>query len=259
MKTTLRDEYFRNITVSEKMLVELNGKLFEIIDKNNASETDANRKLWLTYIIRFDKKGKSVLTYSEAISCYKDARILERFIFAIDCVQSYRDKMFGKSINIGFDVRDVNNCRLVVQGDDSSWVDSTYSALIDIIKKYKNFNFIVRNPFMPFSVQIGGVIVGVLLSIKGAQWLEPKLKIQYALPFAFIIVFLLFSNIWTYLYNALLRCVDKVWPNIIFKEKQNNFTVVVYWAMNTLLSAIFLIGVTSVGLFIFNTCGSLFK
>ena len=42
-------------------------------------------------------------------------------------------------------------------------------------------------------IQIGGVFLGVLLSIRAGQWLEPKLKIQYALPFAFVIAFLLFS------------------------------------------------------------------
>ncbi|OQX87530.1 MAG: hypothetical protein B6D55_02940 [Candidatus Omnitrophica bacterium 4484_70.2] len=259
MKTTLRDEYLKNITVSENMLLELNNKIVEIINKINKTETDDQRKLWLTYIIRFDKKGKSVFTYDEAISCYKNAKIIERFIFSVDCWHSFQNKMFGKSVNIGFDILDINNCRLVVQGDDGLWVDSTYSALVDIIKKSKNLNFIAQNSFTPFLVQIAGVIIGVLLSIKGAQWLEPRLKIQYALPFAFIIVFLLFSNIWTYLYPALLRCINKLWPNITFKEKQNNLTIVIRWAMNILLGAIFLAGVKSIGSSLLNICGSLFK
>lgn len=259
MKSTLRDKYLRNITISEKTLTGLNSKLIDIIDITNQQETDTNKKIFLTYIIRFDEKGRSLFSFQEALKCYKDAKRIERFIFAIDCVQSYHNKMFGKSIAIHFDAFDQNNCKIVIQGDDSNWVDNTYSALMDVLEKTKNYNFIIRNSITPFLVQVGGVIVGILLSIRGAQWLEPRLKIQYALPFAFVIVFLLFSNFWTYLYTALLRCVDRLWPNATFKEKQNNLMIVFQWAMNIILGAIFLAGITSVGSFILNACGALFK
>ena len=130
---------------------------------------------------------------------------------------------------------------------------------MDIIKKYKNFNIIFRSFATPFLVQMAGVFLGVLLSIKGAQWLEPRLKIQYALPFAFVIVFLLFSNIWAYLYAVLLRGIDKIWPNVIFKEKQNIFMIIYKWMINIILGFIFLAGVKSIFSFLMGAWKSVFR
>ena len=167
--------------------------------------------------------------------------------------------MLGKSIAINFDMLDQNNCKVIVQGDDDNWVDSSYSSLIGILGKLKNYHVVVRNSITPFIVQVGGVILGVLLSIKGAQWLEPKLDIEYALPFSFVIVFLLFSNVWTYFYNILLRFLGHLWPNVSCKEKQSNMKTIFQWGMNIVLATIFLAGITAIGLFILNTCSSLFK
>lgn len=259
MKTTLRDNYLKNIKISKKDLQAINSKLNSIIVDANRKESNENKKMFFTYVIRFDEKGRSLFNFQEALKYYEDAKRIERFNFNIDCLQSYRNKMFGKSISIHFDNLNANNCRMVVQGDDSDWVDNTYSSLMDILLKAKNYNIIIRNPVTPFLVQVGGVVVGVLLSIKGAQWLEPKLNIQYSLPFAFVIIFLLFSNVWAYLYDVLLRCIDRLWPNVTFKEKQNNFIRVFHWAMNIVLGFVFLVGVKNVALFILNAVGSLFK
>lgn len=259
MKSTLRDESLRNLTVSESRLREINNKLWSIIDEENNKQSEDNKKLWISYIIRFDKKGRSLLNFEEAIACYKNARNIERFIFSVVCLQSFRDRLFGKSIDINFDKLDINNCRLAVQGDDASWVDSTYSSTMDIIKKCKNLNIIFRSFATPFLVQIAGVFFGILLSIRGAQWLEPRLKIQYALPFAFVIVFLLFSNIWTYLYAVLLRGIDRIWSNIVFKEKQNIFMIVRNWMINIILGFIFLAGVKSVFSFLATSWNGIFQ
>ena len=259
MISTLRDENLRNITVSEIALKEIDDKLrVTVLEANNAT-SDENKKLWISYIIRFDKKGRSFLNFENAMECYKTARNIERFIFTVECYQSFQNRLFGKSVDIRFDGYDINYCRLAVQGDDTNWVDNLYPSLIDIIKKYKNYHFIIRTSTTPFLVQIVGVLLGILLSIKGAHWLSPRLKTEYAIPFSFVIVFLLFSNIWTYLYAALLRGIDKVWPNIIFKEKQNILLIILKWMMNIMLGFIFLAGVKSLFSFFVNVWNSIFQ
>jgi hypothetical protein len=258
MKSTLRDENLRNLSISEKMLNEINFLLLNIINTENNLQTDQNGKLWINYIIRYDKKGRSLLEFKEATDCYKNARKIERFLFSVQCLQSYRDKMFGKSIEIRFDAIDTNNSRLIVQGDDNAWVESTYASLAEIIKKYKNFNGIIRSFATPFLIQILGVFIGVLLSIKGAQLLAPKLQIEYPFPFAFLFVFLLFSNIWTYLYAGIIQGINFLWPNIIFKEKTRAF-MVIKWIINVILSAIFLAGVKSVFSFMYSVLSGILK
>jgi len=74
MKSTLRDESLRNLTISEAALKEIDNKLRTIINEENNKQSEENKKLWLTYIIRFDKKGRSLLSFEEAINCYKNAR-----------------------------------------------------------------------------------------------------------------------------------------------------------------------------------------
>lgn len=259
MKTTLRDSFLKNIDISEGALEKINDKLIEIINAANEKETQDNKKMFPTYILRFDGKGSSFFAFDEALDKYKNANKFERFVFAVDCLQSFQNKMFGKSIAVHLDGYDQNNCKLIVQGDEPGWVDNAFTSLEDVIKKFKNYNFIVRNQMSSFMIQVAGVVIGVLLSIRGAQFLAPKLNIQYALPFAFIIVFLIFSNSWTYLYSILLRCLGRLWPNVTFKEKQSNFRIIVRWCLNVILGFVFLAGVKTIGVWLFNICISLFK
>ena len=175
---------------------------------------------------------KLTLTNPLAMRYFEDARRVERFIFTVDSIRGMTgNRLFGKSIDLRFDATDQNNCKLVVQDDDNNWVDAVFCRLNERIMRYKNINGIVRNRWVPFSIQIIGVIVGFLLSLWIAIQIAPKVAIDNALAFCFIIAFLLFSNTWTVIFEMALRFINYFWPNIAFKPNG-----ALHWLIQALIS-----------------------
>jgi hypothetical protein len=137
-------------------------------------------------------------------------------------------------MELWFDAKETNNCKLVVQDDDMNWVDSVFCKLKERLNKYKSFNFIIQNRWVSFIVQLLGVIVGFIVSLWAAIKISPKLAIDNSLAFTFVIAFLLFSNIWTLLYEGILKCLNYFWPNISFKEKGR-----FHWLIKAIISSAF--------------------
>lgn len=242
MSQYLRDEYITNINLDDQALLKINEDLVEIAKEVKLLGND--KSLIKSYVIRFDNNGFRLYDFEMVLRYFKDAHRIERVIFLLESQEAIEtSKLRGESIEIWFDAKDVNSCKLVVQSDNSSWVNSTFLKLKERINKYKNKNFIIRNRWTLIIVQLTGVIIGILVSLLIAIKLSPKLQIENALAFTFVIAFLIYSNIWTFLLGAISRCLDYYWPNISFKRIKG-----VHWLIRALISTAFV----SIFLFILN-------
>ncbi len=242
MSQYLRDQFLKNLSLSEEALTKINNEILELAEQVNrnldANSTDENvrKKILISsYVIRFDNKGFRLFSFDTVIKHFRDARRVERFIFILESVESIRsNKIFGKSLELWFDARETTNCKLIVQDDDVNWVGAVFCKLNERLDKYKNYNFVIQNRWVPFAVQLLGVMTGFIFSLWIAIKISPKLAIDNSLAFSFVIAFLLFSNIWTLLYEGILRCLKYFWPNISFKEQGS-----LHWLIKALISSAF--------------------
>lgn len=241
MSSFLRDESLQNLAISEDALRKINEDILDVVVRVNDQlkekyEGDElkRRFLFRSYIIRFDGKGFRLFEFEKAIRYFQDAHKVERFLFVVESIESL-SRTQGKSVELRFDALDLNNCTLVVQDDDGNWVDSVFCKLKERLTRYKNANRIVRNRWVPFLIQLIGVIVGFLLSLWVAIKFSPLLSIDNAAAFCFIIAFLLFSNIWTVVFDSIIKLLDYFWPNISFKAKGT-----IHWLVQALISTAFI-------------------
>lgn len=206
--------------MSETALQELNTALLKFRDENNAGiENDDPKFLSMTYTIRFDNKGFKIYEFDEAMKYFRSSKEVERFIFQLGSNEHLTySRSQGKGIDIIFDAKTPNNCSMVVDDDNQGWVDCAFLTLKEVIQKYDNKNHLMRNAFVGSSIQILGVLAGVLVSLWAASKASPKLNIPYPYGIAFIVSLIIFSNIWVYLFPYLIRIVNIYWPNLSFKE-----------------------------------------
>lgn len=251
MSQYLRDEFLKSLSVSESALIKIDDDILEIanqVNKNldmNSTDDNVRKKILIhSYIIRFDNKGFRLFGFDRVLKHFQDAHRVERFIFILESLESIKsNRIFGKSMELWLDAREANNCKLVVQDDDMNWVDSVFCKLKERLNKYKNRNFVIQNRWVRFIVQLSGVIVGFIVSLWVSIKISPKLAIDNSLAFTFVIAFLLFSNVWTLLYEDILRCLSYFWPNISFKERGG-----LHWLIKAVISSAFV----GISLFIIN-------
>jgi len=226
----LRDEYLKNLTLSEEALKEIDEELHSLQKKENQkidNDGKHDNYLSLTCIIRFDNKGFRLYQIDDVLKYFRSAKDVERIIFNLYSVNYLiSNSRSGKSILIYFDGKDASKCQITVDDDDKDWVDSNFLKLREIISRYSNNNHRIRNAWTTFTIQIIGVIIGFLFSIWTAIKFSPSLPLKYADGFTFIIAFILFSNIWTYIYAFILRAIDFLWPNISFKKREGIYSLI---------------------------------
>jgi len=220
MSQFLRDTLLKNLTLEEKVIDEINSELVKIRDEFNQSCSDTTKSLKLHYVIRFDQNGFVLYDFAKVKDYFRSAKSIERLVFSlISDEHNQSAKLKGKNIDLRFDAINQNNCFIIVQDDDQSWVDSILPRMVHLINKFANKNYLIRNLYVTFLVQILGVFLGILFSLWMAMRFSSNLKITNPFGFTFLIALVLFSNVWTYLYPFCLKAVDYFWPNIAFKER----------------------------------------
>lgn len=250
MARFLRDIKIANVTVSEQLLQLINDLLVERCRVANAAldgldiapEQKADRKLMLSYIVRFDNRGYRLLDSAEALRYYKQATEIERVIFTLDSVQSERNRLYGTYFELKLDAKEPNNCYIQASADDGDAVDSVYNGLLEILGKGKNRNGWVRNTWSQLLVQILGVASGFILSLIAALKAAPYLKIENAFVLTFLFTFLIFSNTWGFINQQILRLLNYSFPNVRFtREGKDSVHWLIQGLVVGLLVALFLL------------------
>lgn len=244
MSQYLRDKFLKNLSLVEDSLIKINQDLVEIKDKANQiiqqryagnQAVLSDKTLSITYVIRFDGKGFKLFEFEKALKYFQDAHRVERVIITLDSRESIQsNRLNGHCAEVWLDVNEPSRCMLSVQADDQDWLDLTFNRLEERLCKYKNNNHLVRNRFMDFAIQLIGVFAGIVLSLWLSIKISPKLTIESAFAFTFIIALLLFSNCWTAIRELIYRLINYYWPNISFKKKGG-----AHWLVKSLISTVF--------------------
>lgn len=237
----LRDESIKNVTVDEDILKDISDEFLSRALKINETIPESERATstktqLVSYIIRFDRKGYRFYSIEELLKFYKSAGQVERVIICMESQESrHTNREFGCHSELRFDSNDPNNCWLSVSSEEKDWVESTYSAYRDIISAIKNKNGIFRTSWTPLVVQVGGVIVGFLLSLVVAEKVTPLLSVDSPFVVSFLFVLLIYSNLWMYLNQLVLKGINLSFPNVRFQRKNS---YVLHWTAQAVVGGV---------------------
>jgi hypothetical protein len=231
MARYLRDVRLSNISIKEDSIVQI-AEVFEAralaLQQSADAQEDTDGMPFLTFILRFDDKGCRFFTIEELLHNFHRAKNVERIIFTIETVTSFKtNRTVGDHLELRFDKYDENNNILSVTSDDSDWVDSSFSAVQEILNRCKTNYGWARSTWSALGIQILGVVGGFGLSLWAAARIAKQLSIENAFLITFLFTLLIFSNIWSYISNVVLKYVHQVFPNVQFyrpdKDRVNWF------------------------------------
>jgi len=239
MAQFLRDAHLANIKITEdaiSQLTEVFANRAKILFDAATSQGNEDKKPLLTFIIRFDGKGYRLFSLDDLIMHFRRAKSIERIIITIETLESLRsNRLIGEHLQVRFDKIDENTCYLSATSADSDWDDSSYSAVQELLEKYKTKNGWARSGWTTLMIQLLGIIVGFALSLWAAARISPHLAIENAFIITFFFALLIFSNTWGYISALILSRVHLLFPNVQFyrpdKDRLN-------WLMQALIGGI---------------------
>lgn len=218
----LRDETIENINISEQSITRIGNLFIKRAQELNASlpeNAPDEKKQVVELIIRYDGKGYRFYQIEDLLECFRIAKSVERIVISMESQETISlGGEAGTRLMVRFDALQPDTCRLIVTDDNSDWVAASYSMLHEILGSMKNNSGLIRNSWTPFAIQIVGVVVGFIASLLVAIKLTPNIKVESAFVVSFIFVFLVFSNIWSYLNPQIQRFIYYIFPNINFKR-----------------------------------------
>lgn len=235
--------------MNESTLTQINDFLEGIRASSNKQWPDLEQRLrenrdvpddalLIDYVIRFDNKGFKVFDFSTLLRHYREAGGVEKIYFGLSSLKSKRtNQQFGKSIEVCVNAFNDQECKLIVQDDDLTWVDSNFLITKEIIGRFKNFYWLIRSDWTRVIVHF----LGLVITLSGSWFLAgqffPISVSASSFYFSFALFLILFSNISTFVYPAVLKIIDHLFPNIVFLEKRKMFY---YQLLTALVSAVFL-------------------
>lgn len=259
MAQFLRDEQMRNYSINLHRIDELFGLFEQYRDKLRVLGIPDDQ-LFLFCVIRFDGKGNRVYTLDELKRTYRQADRVERILFTLETAESrHTNRLSGYFMDVKLDRFDQNGF-LIVSADDQTWVDGAFSSVSEALGKGRAWYRYVRNTWVELLIQMTGAALVFLLSLSVAKTLTPHVKADNPLLFAFIFVFLLCANVWSYLQRAIHVGLWQVFPNVQFvKEGREYLHWIIQGCVTSVMGFAITYAVTGVGEFFAGTVGALVK
>src|SRR3990167_1544663 len=234
-----RDQHVTNLSLNEDSLSQISAVFANRARTINAGvpeNDETGKRAFFTYIVRFDNKGYRVFSLEELLRYFHQAKEIERVIFTVETGESLRSiRQLGTYIELRLDERDPGSCYLAVTSDDGDWVDSSFSAVQDVLLKCKNKNGWARTAWTQFGVQITGVTLGFVLSLWAAIKISQKLAIENSFVISFFFLLLIFSNTWTYLNQKIISFINSLFPNLKFYRPGKDR---IHWLMQAIIGGI---------------------
>lgn len=252
----LRDKHIQSVEIDEARLRQLVGLFegFHGTKKAGLTPEQATEQWFLSHIIRFDEKGYRVFSMAELIDLFNQGRAVERVVIALDSKESLRsNRQIGTWAELKLDAFAPANSWCTVTSDIKGDVDAAFAAIDDALKASKSWSGVVRSAPARLAIQLVGVILFFVISLWGGSFIASRLAIQNAFPIAFLFVFVLFSNAWTFLHPGLLRQIDKLFPNVYFKRPNRERWT---WLWQALVGGAVLSVLTALALIMFGYVGS---
>jgi hypothetical protein len=209
----LRDQHTRNHSITLKRIEELYGVFEQYLERLNAlgvSDTTFH------CVIRFDGKGNRVFSLADLQRSYRQARQVERVVLTLETGRSMQTgRVSGTYMEVKLDSFD-QNAGLIVSADDQAWVDGAFAAVTETLTKSRAWYGFIRTPLAELLIQISGVAFVFLFSFATAKKLTPHVATDNPQLYAFILVFLVLANVWTYLQRTIHFYISRIFPNVQF-------------------------------------------
>jgi hypothetical protein len=231
----LIDRFVTNVSLDIDRLKILRDVFFERKAQLVTHFNNKEDEVFVTFTIRFDEKGYKTFSFSEFESYYEQAINIERIIFSLETTASLKtNKSTGEYIDLCLDVKENSRCILVSSSENKDWCENSFNTINNILLKYKTKYSFLRTDFTPLVIQLSGVIIGYLLCISLAYKTYTKFHTENSFILIFFFIFLILSNLWTYLNKYILNFFDKVIPNIeVYRENKNK----VHWLLQTIIGS----------------------
>lgn len=239
MARFLRDEQVSNLTIDGAaitQLIQVFANRGTLMLEYDADADGQQPDVFLYYTIRFDQKGNRVQDTDELLRYFQQATDVERVIFELNSGESIRtNRAVGSYLDLRLDKNENATSYLTVSSDDEDWVNGSFVAVKDVLARYQNRNAWVRNPWVVFLNQIMSLFIGFAVSVWAASKIAPNLTIENAFLISFLMVLLVFSNLWIPVNQRLTGLVLSVFPTIKFDRPKRDK---LHWLYQGLVIAI---------------------
>jgi len=219
----LRDKHIENLSIDSDALTQISKVFAERLAQLQAITPDGVAQTptaFFTYTIRFDNKGYRVFSLEELTRYFNQACEVERVIFTVESgVAISSNRNTGAYLELFLDTKEPTRCVLVASSDHKDWTEASFAAAHEVLAKYKTRNRFANNPWTSLLIQIFGVVLGFVVSLWLAFKVSPNVKVENSFVISFLFILLVFSNIWGYLNQTILRFLTKLFPNIEFNEE----------------------------------------
>lgn len=243
MGNYLRDQPVRYLNLNVERLRELNGVLEELARRHNVAPPpavvagDMADTVRLSYVIRFDEKGYRLDNFEQVIAHLNSSKSTERIIFQLASDRStYTNRLRGTAVDLQLYANDSSKCWLTVQCDhDQMWTEAAFGVINETLEKFGNRSYFVLNRWTPIVLQLLGVMGGFVLSLWSTEALSGYLKLDTsaASTIVFLATLVIFSNIWGFMMQPLLKGLAHVFPFIRFKDANS-----LHWIYQTAVGGI---------------------
>ena len=264
MAKFLRDEQLSNITITREAIMQI----VEVLATHGLTmpEYDANvpndqQDVYIFYTIRFDQKGYQVGNMTQLLSYFEQATDVERIIFELASGDSRgTTRVSGSYLDLTLQKDNQVHSFLTVSSDNEGWVTAAFADVKEVLTRHKNRHAFVRNEWSDLIIQVAGVAVGFAFSIWAASEIAPSLKVENAFVISFIIVLILFSNLWTPIKQRIDRVIYSAFPVIKFYRPRTNYlNLIIQAVVVTIVSTLVVLSVTAIVDFVGTTLGQFMK
>ena len=226
MASYVRDKVVRNITIGVDALRQLFTDLdhhLSTMPEFIASDTD-QRDGMLMITIRFDERGCRVFTIKDLVDYFTDAKDVERVIFEIVTKDSIEtNRQIGSYLELQLDKSENIICFFTVSSDNEAWVNSTFSAINEVLSRHSNKHDLIRNPVVDIFFRIVSLLIGFVISLWGGAMLAPYLAIDNASLISFMFILLVFSTLWSPIGSGIRSIVNIIFPTIKFDRPRKGY------------------------------------
>lgn len=226
MASFLRDEQVSNLTINSEAISTIAnvfaGRLTTMPEFLQTQEGESS-SVFLTYTIRFDQKGYRLFDKEQFLNNFNQAADVERIIFELASGESLRsNRLVGSFLELRLDQGENAISFLIASSDDVDWMNGSFSAVKEELYNYRNRHSLFRNPWVKLLIQMAGVFIGFLVSLWGASKIAPNLTIENAFLISFLLVLLVFSNLWAPINKMLHGVVYRAFPSISFYRPEKD-------------------------------------
>lgn len=216
----LRDEAIENRTIDraaiEQLINAFNSRATIMPEYLRDSEKE-RKDVFLMFTIRFDGKGYRLFDGQQLLRHFDEAEKVDRVIVELQSGESLRsNRSVGSYLDLRLESDATVDGYLTSSSDDEDWMNGSFSQIKETLSRTRNNNSWIRNAWIQISIQIVGVLLGFALSLVGATYLSPFLEIENSFLISFLLVLLIFSNLWGPSSSAINRLIELTFPKIRF-------------------------------------------